>query len=94
MTFLCGRIGVILTAKQYAHMLPKFLLADNSELPEAVFIVHTEYPRFVLNLENDEITWFDGLDPEDGKEVLEEEVQSLIQQAEEFYQREIDHYIP
>lgn len=75
-------------------MLPKFLLADNSELPEAVYIVHTEYPRFVLNLENDEVTWFDALDPEDGKEVLEEEVQALIEQAEAFYQKEIDHYIP
>jgi hypothetical protein len=73
-------------------MLPKFLLADNSELPEAVFIVHTEYPRFVLNLENDELTWFDALDPEDGRDTLEEEVQALIEQAELFYQREIDFY--
>ncbi|TVQ75937.1 MAG: hypothetical protein EA358_10660 [Flavobacteriales bacterium] len=73
-------------------MLPKFLLADNSELPEAVFIVHTEYPRFVLNLENDEVVWFDALDPEDGREVLEEEVQALIVEAETFYQREIDFY--
>lgn len=73
-------------------MLPKFLLADNSELPEAVFIVHTEYPRFVLNLEDDEVTWFDSLDPEDGRDTLEEEVQALIEQAELFYQREIDFY--
>lgn len=75
-------------------MLPKFLLADNSELPEAVFIVHTEYPRFVLNLENDDVTWFDALDPEDGKETLESEVQELIAEAEAFYQREVDHYLP
>ncbi len=75
-------------------MLPKFLLADNSELPEAVFIVHTEYPRFVLNLENDDVTWFDALDPEDGKEILETEVQELISEAEAFYQREVDHYLP
>ncbi len=75
-------------------MLPKFLLADNSELPEAVFIVHTEYPRFVLNLENDDVTWFDALDPEDGKEILETEVQELISEAEAFYKREVDHYLP
>lgn len=75
-------------------MLPKFLLADNSDLPEAVFIVHTEYPRFVLNLENDVVTWFDALDPEDGKDVLENEVQALIAEAETFYQREVDHFMP
>ena len=33
--------------------LPKFLLADNTDYPTAIFIVHTEFPRFVLNLE-----WF------------------------------------
>ena len=35
--------------------LPKFLIADSSELEEAIFIVHTEYPRFFLNVLNDEI---------------------------------------
>ena len=31
--------------------LPKFLMADNSEFPEDLFVVHTEYPRFILNVE-------------------------------------------
>ncbi len=75
-------------------MLPKFLLADNTDLPEAVFIVHTEYPRFVLNLENDEVSWFDALDPDDGKALLESEVQELIVDAETFYQREVDRFLP
>ena len=38
---------------------PKFLVADNTDLPEAVFIVHTEFPAFVLNLENDEVKWLE-----------------------------------
>ena len=25
--------------------LPKFLMADNSEFPEDLFVVHTEYPK-------------------------------------------------
>ena len=29
--------------------LPKFLLADNSDFPEDLFVVHTEYPRFKGN---------------------------------------------
>ncbi len=28
--------------------LPKFLIADTSELEDAIFVVHTEYPRFIL----------------------------------------------
>ena len=72
-------------------MLPKFLMADNTEQPDAIYIVHTEYPRFVLNLENDEVEWFDALEKD--KEVdLETEVKDLIAQAEDFYQREVDRY--
>ena len=72
-------------------MLPKFLIADNTDLPEAIFIVHTEYPRFVLNLENDEVEWFDALE-KDNEVDLDTEVSSLIEQAEEFYQREVERY--
>jgi hypothetical protein len=72
-------------------MLPKFLMADNTDQPDAIYIVHTEYPRFVLNLENDEVEWFDALEKD--KEVdLDTEVKDLIAQAEEFYQREVDRY--
>lgn len=71
--------------------LPKFLLADNTDLPDAIFIVHTEYPRFVLNLETDEVEWFDGLDEEEDGDVTPE-IASLIGEAEAFYQREVDRY--
>lgn len=71
--------------------LPKFLIGDNTDFPESIFIVHTEYPRFVLNLENDEINWFDALE-KDSDTDLETEVKDLIIQAEGFYQREVDRY--
>ena len=35
--------------------IPTFLLADNAEHPDAVFVVHTQFPRFILNLANDEL---------------------------------------
>jgi len=72
-------------------MLPRFLMADNTDMPDAIFIVHTEYPRFVLNLENDEVEWFDTLE-KDNEVDLEAEVSDLIGKAEEFYQREVDRY--
>ncbi|GIJ96271.1 hypothetical protein [Capnocytophaga stomatis] len=70
---------------------PKFLLGDNTDFPDAIFVIHTEYPRFVLNLETDEVEWMEEFDEEDTKE-LETEAENLIQQANEFYEREIDRY--
>ncbi|WP_029037943.1 hypothetical protein [Salinimicrobium xinjiangense] len=70
---------------------PKFLLGDNTDYPDAIFIVHTEFPRFILNLENDEVEWLEDFDPSDEKE-LESEAESLIQQATDFYDREISRY--
>ncbi|NJX17379.1 hypothetical protein, partial [Tamlana crocina] len=67
---------------------PKFLLGDNTDYPDAIFIVHTEFPRFILNLENDEVEWLEDFEPADEKE-LEAEAESLIQQATDFYDREI-----
>ena len=40
--------------------LPKFLIADNSSFKDDLFIVHTEYPRFILNVSNDEVHWLEG----------------------------------
>lgn len=70
---------------------PKFLLGDNTDYPEAIFIVHTEFPRFILNLENDEVEWLEDFDKDDEKE-LSSEAEGLIQQATDFYDREISRY--
>jgi len=71
--------------------LPKFLLADNTDQPEAIYIVHTQFPRFVINLENDEVEWMEEFSPEDEAE-LEAEAESLIEAATAFYDREISRY--
>lgn len=70
---------------------PKFLLGDNTDYPEAIFIIHTEFPRFILNLENDEVEWLEDFDKSDEKE-LSSEAEGLIQQATEFYDREVSRY--
>jgi hypothetical protein len=70
---------------------PKFLLGDNTDYPSAIFIVHTEYPRFIINLEDDEVQWFEEFTNEDEEE-LETETESLIEQATAFYDREVDRY--
>jgi len=39
--------------------LPKFILGDNTAFPNAIYVIHTEFPRFIINLENDEVEWFE-----------------------------------
>lgn len=70
---------------------PKFLLGDNTDYPTAIFVVHTEFPRFIINLENDEVEWMEEFDQHDEKE-LENETENLIKEASEFYDREIARY--
>lgn len=71
--------------------LPKFLLGDNTDHPNSIFIVHTEYPRFVLNLENDEVEWLEEFSKEDEAE-LASEAENLIEAATAFYDREVSRY--
>jgi len=67
------------------------LLGDNTDYPTAIFVVHTEYPRFIINLEDDEVEWMEDFTKEDEKE-LETEAEVLIAAANAFYDREISRY--
>ncbi|WP_420602397.1 hypothetical protein [Flagellimonas sp.] len=71
--------------------LPKFLLGDNTDHPNSIFIVHTEYPRFIINLENDEVEWLEEFSKEDEEE-LSAEAENLIEAATAFYDREVSRY--
>lgn len=70
---------------------PKFLLGDNTDYPDAIFVVHTEFPRFIINLENDEVEWLEDFDQHDQKELLNE-TENLIEAASNFYDREVSRY--
>jgi hypothetical protein len=70
---------------------PKFLVADNTDLPDAVFIVHTEFPAFILNLENDQVKWLDDITDESEGD-LTKALEGLIAEAEDFYTREVERY--
>ena len=49
------------------------------------------FPRFIINLVDDEIEWLEDFEGADQEE-LELEVATLIDQASEFYDREMKHY--
>ncbi len=71
--------------------LPKFLLADNSNFPEDVFVLHTEFPRFLINLKDDEVEWFEDLTGENEEDIATE-LADLMNKAGEFYDEEMKQY--
>lgn len=71
--------------------LPKFLLGDNTDFTEDIFVIHTEFPRFIINLKDDEIEWFEEFSNADEEE-LSGEVATLIELASKFYDREMERY--
>ena len=70
--------------------VPKFLIADNSKLQDEIFVLHTEYPRFLLNVANDEILWLEEFTKEDEDE-LAKVTESLIESALSFFDSEIEN---
>ena len=71
--------------------LPKFILGDNTDLPNAIFVIHTQFPRFIINLENDDMEWLEEFDQHDEKELLSE-TENVIKEASSFYDREVSRY--
>ena len=72
-------------------MLPKFLLADNSqELPDTLFIIHTKKPRCIIECDVEDfnssqtVYWLDE-EPKD-KELIED----VMDEAETFYNDELE----
>ncbi len=72
--------------------LPKFVLADNTEFPDDIFIVHLDFPRFIINLNTDEIEFLETIEENEDAEV-EAEMEGLIIKAGEFYEREMERYV-
>lgn len=70
---------------------PRFILGDNTDYPEAIFVIHTEFPRFIINLQDDEVEWLEDFEKNDEEE-LENEAETLIREASEFYDREVERY--
>ena len=73
-------------------MLPKFLLADNSqEMPDMLYVVHNENPRFIVGSDiedftvNQQIYW---IDEEPGDKDL---ITHLLEEAEEFLEAELEN---
>ncbi len=66
---------------------PRFLMADNTD-SEYIFVIHTEFPRFILNINTDELEFWETFDEKDDKD----EYETLVKEAFDFYDAEIEKY--
>lgn len=72
--------------------LPKFVLADNTDYPDDIFIIHLDYPRFIINLKDDEVEFLEEPEEDIDENEFSAEMESLINQANAFYDREMERY--
>ena len=73
-------------------MLPKFLIADNSqELPNTIFVVHTESPRFIVESDVDDFNGNQVVHWIDEKPESDVVIEQLMDEAEDFLENEFDN---
>lgn len=71
--------------------IPKFLMGDHTDHPNDIFIIHSEYPRFIINLIDDEIEFLEDLHGLEEDE-LAGETAILIEEASAFYDEQVKQY--
>jgi hypothetical protein len=71
--------------------LPKFILGDNTDFPNAIFVIHTDFHRFIINLETDNVEWLEDFDTQDEEDLLSE-TETAIREATQFYDKEVSTY--
>lgn len=72
--------------------MPKFLMCDNTDFEDDIFILHTEYPRFMMNYATQQIEMFEEVDPDEDPAELEAVMAEVMGQMENFYDREVKRY--
>ena len=73
-------------------MLPKFLIADNSqEDPDSLYVVHTEKPRCIIRCDPDDFWGHQKIYWIDEKPLSADDVDGLLEEAEVFYEKELEN---
>jgi hypothetical protein len=62
-------------------------MADSTD-SEFTFVIHTEFPRFILNINTDDLEFWETFD----KSENQDEFDTLVKEAFDFYDSEIEKY--
>ena len=72
-------------------MLPRFLIADNSqELPDTIFVIHTEEPRFIVESDIEDFNLSQTVHWIDEKPKKDSLIEDLLADAEDFLNAELE----
>lgn len=71
---------------------PKFLIGDNTKTPDSIFIIHTESPAFVIDVDTEEIFYLEEGFAQGDEESTANEITELVNEAFAFYDKEIQAY--
>jgi hypothetical protein len=74
-------------------ILPKFLLADNSKHEDVMYVLHTEYPRFIMDVTTDEVEFFEELEEDQETDDFKTSMIQLIEEALAFYDHELNNLL-
>ena len=73
-------------------MLPKFLIADNSqEMPNTIFVIHTESPRFIVESDVEDFNKDQIIHWIDEQPVSDVTIEQLLEEAEDFLEAEFEN---
>ena len=68
--------------------LPKFLMCYNSSIEDKAYVLHTDYPKFMVEIPSEEVEMIDiPEENEDNAEILNE-ITDLVTQALDFFDQE------
>jgi len=71
--------------------IPKYLIADSAMLEDDIFVLHTEFPRFLININTDEIEWLDEFSKEEAKD-NEKIIEEAVAGSFDFFDEEMKKY--
>lgn len=71
--------------------LPEYILGDHSQYPEDIFVIRTAYPRFIINLKDDQLELWEDLEESDAEE-FNEMLPKFIEEAGRFYDKQMEAY--
>ena len=90
---LSDKIHLVLAI--FACELPTFEPVSYTHLDvykrQDLFVVHTEYPRFILNVEEEEVEWLDDLEGDD-EETMADEATKVVEAAFKWCDDELAKY--
>lgn len=71
-------------------MLPKFLIADNSQVStELIYVVHTEKPRCIIQCDIDDFNSNQKIYWTDEEPISQDDIDSMLEEAEDFFEAEL-----